>query len=116
MSSAYGDDVGTQRGMLMSPAMWRRWLKPRLARAIAAARRVRPDVLVFYHSDGDVRPIIGELIEIGVDILNPVQPECMDPGRSQALVGRSAVVLGYYRYADHLSLRHPRRRSKARCG
>ena len=75
----YGDDVGTQRGMLMSPAMWRQWLKPRLARAIAAARRVRPGVLVFYHSDGDIRPIIPELAEIGVDILNPVQPECMDP-------------------------------------
>jgi uroporphyrinogen decarboxylase len=76
-----GDDVGSQRGMLMSPAMWRRWLKPRLARAIAAARRVRPHALVFYHSDGDIRPIVGELIEIGVDILNPVQPECMDPAR-----------------------------------
>ena len=75
----YGDDVGTQRGMLMSVRMWRTWLKPRLARTIAAARAVRPDVLVFYHSDGDVTAIIPDLIEIGVDILNPVQPECMDP-------------------------------------
>jgi len=74
-----GDDVGTQRAMLMSPVMWRRWLKPRLAAVISAARRVRPDVLVFFHSDGNVEPIIGDLIEIGVDILNPVQPECMDP-------------------------------------
>jgi uroporphyrinogen decarboxylase len=76
---AYGDDVGTQRGMLMSVRMWRTWLKPRLARTIAAARDVRPDVLVFYHSDGDVSAIIPDLIEIGVDILNPIQPECMDP-------------------------------------
>jgi uroporphyrinogen decarboxylase len=75
----YGDDVGTQRGMLMSVRMWRTWLKPRLARTIAAARAVRPDVLVFYHSDGDVTAIIPDLIEIGVDILNPIQPECMDP-------------------------------------
>lgn len=74
-----GDDVGTQRGMLMSPLMWRVWLKPRLARIIAAARSVRADALVFYHSDGDVTPIIPDLVEIGVDILNPVQPECMDP-------------------------------------
>jgi len=74
-----GDDVGTQRAMLMSPAMWRRWLKPRLASVIAAARQVRPDVLIFFHSDGNVLPIIPDLIEIGVDILNPVQPECMDP-------------------------------------
>jgi uroporphyrinogen decarboxylase len=74
-----GDDVGTQRGMLMSVGMWRAWLKPRLARVIAAAREVRPDVLVFYHSDGNMAAIIPDLIEIGVDILNPVQPECMDP-------------------------------------
>jgi uroporphyrinogen decarboxylase len=76
---AYGDDVGTQRGMLMSVRMWRAWLKPRLARTIAAAREVRPDVLVFYHSDGDVAAIIPDLIGIGVDILNPIQPECMEP-------------------------------------
>jgi uroporphyrinogen decarboxylase len=65
--------------MLMSVKMWRTWLKPRLARTIAAARAIRPDVLVFYHSDGDVTAIIPDLLEIGVDILNPIQPECMDP-------------------------------------
>jgi uroporphyrinogen decarboxylase len=74
-----GDDVGTQRGMLMSVRMWRAWLKPRLARVIAAARAARPDVLVFFHSDGDVTAIVADLLEIGVDILNPLQPECMDP-------------------------------------
>jgi len=74
----YGDDVGTQRGLLMSAAMWRAWLKPRLASTIRAAREVRPDVLVFYHSDGQITPIVPDLVEIGVDILNPVQPECMD--------------------------------------
>lgn len=73
-----GDDVASQRGMLMSVPMWRRWLKPRLAAVIRAARQVRPDVLIFYHSDGDVTAIVADLIDIGVDILNPVQPECMD--------------------------------------
>jgi len=74
----FGDDVATQRGMLMSVPMWRRWLKPRLALTIAAARQANPDVLIFYHSDGDATDIVPDLIEIGVDILNPVQPECMD--------------------------------------
>jgi len=73
-----GDDVASQRGMLMSVSMWRRWLKPRLAQVIAAARRVRPDILIFYHSDGNLTEIVPDLIEIGVDILNPVQSECMD--------------------------------------
>ena len=75
----FGDDVATQRGMMMSRELWRKWLKPRLSRVIQSAREVNPKVLCYYHSDGDVREIIEDLIEIGVDILNPVQPECMDP-------------------------------------
>ena len=75
----YGDDVGTQRGMLMSVRMWRTWLKPRLARRIAAARDVRPDVLVFYHSDGDVSAIIPDHHRDRRRHPQPVQPECMDP-------------------------------------
>jgi uroporphyrinogen decarboxylase len=73
-----GDDVGTQRGMLMSPEMWRHWLKPRWRKVIAAAKAVKPDLIVTYHSDGDITAIIPELAEIGVDVLNPVQPECLD--------------------------------------
>jgi uroporphyrinogen decarboxylase len=76
---ALGDDISMQTGMLMSPRMWRKWFKPRLAAVIAAAREVKPDILVQYHTDGDCRAVIPELIEVGVDILNPIQPECMDP-------------------------------------
>lgn len=76
-----GDDVGTQHGMMMSPGCWRDWLKPLLARVIAAARDVKPEIPVWYHSDGNIEEIIPDLIEVGVTILNPVQPECMDPER-----------------------------------
>jgi uroporphyrinogen decarboxylase len=72
-----GDDIGLQSTTMMSPELWRKWLKPRLANVISAARGAKPDILVFYHSCGFVVPFIDELIEIGVDILNPVQPECM---------------------------------------
>jgi uroporphyrinogen decarboxylase len=74
-----GDDVGTQKGMLISPGMWRRFFKPRMARFIAEVKRLNPRVKVAYHSDGMIEPIIGDLIEIGLDVLNPVQPACMDP-------------------------------------
>jgi uroporphyrinogen decarboxylase len=74
-----GDDIGKQNGMLMSPDTWRTWLKPRLARVIGAAREANPEIHVFYHSDGDCRAVIPDLVEIGVTVLNPVQPECMDP-------------------------------------
>lgn len=72
-----GDDIGMQHTIMMSVALWREWLKPRLARIIAAGRAINPDLLMFYHSCGYVIPFLEELIEIGVDILNPVQPECM---------------------------------------
>ncbi len=74
-----GDDVGTQHGMMMAPDYWRQHLKPRLARVIDTIRRHQGDhhVWIRYHSDGDIRDIIDDLIEIGVDILNPMQPECM---------------------------------------
>ena len=75
----FGDDVGTQKALMMSPETWRRWVKPATAATIAAAKAVNPDVLAFYHSDGVIYDIIPELIEIGVDVLNPIQPECMDP-------------------------------------
>lgn len=76
-----GDDVGTQTGLMMSRDMYCKWLKPRLAKVIFAAKEVNPDILVFYHSDGNVEEIIPDLIEAGVEILNPIQPECMDPER-----------------------------------
>lgn len=72
-----GDDIGTQRGMMMSVSFWRTHLKPRLAEVIEAAKRAG-DVVIQYHSDGDVSDVVDDLLEIGVDILNPVQPECMD--------------------------------------
>ena len=73
-----GDDVGMQSGMLMRRSLWQQLLKPRLARVIQAARELRPDIPVFYHSCGNPGEIIPDLIEVGVTILNPVQPECLD--------------------------------------
>jgi uroporphyrinogen decarboxylase len=89
-----GDDVGMQRRMMMSPKLWRKWLKPRLSEIISAAKKVNPELLVFYHSDGNIEPIIAELIEIGVDILNPVQPECMDPARLKREYGKDLSFWG----------------------
>lgn len=74
-----GDDVAMQKSMILAPDLWRRTLKPLLARVIRAAREVKPDIFIFYHSDGRMEPIIANLVEIGVDVLNPVQPECLDP-------------------------------------
>jgi uroporphyrinogen decarboxylase len=74
-----GDDVGGQNSMLISPEMWRKYLKPRMAELISSVRNIKPEIKIAYHTDGVVYPIIPELIEIGIDVLNPVQPKAMDP-------------------------------------
>lgn len=74
-----GDDVANQNSLMFSVDIWRRFMKSRWAEIWAAARAVKPDIEIFYHSDGDIMDIIPELIEIGVTILNPIQPECVDP-------------------------------------
>jgi len=74
-----GDDVAGQQGLLLHRETWRAFLKPRLAATVQAVKRANPAAFVFYHSDGNVAPLVPELIEIGIDILNPIQPECMDP-------------------------------------
>ena len=73
------DDVGTQNGLMISADMYRKWIKPRLKKVIEAAKAVNPDVIIFYHSDGNIWDIIPDLLDVGVEILNPIQPECMDP-------------------------------------
>lgn len=82
-----GDDVATQLDMMMNPEIWRNQIKPRLARVVKAAKSVKPDILVFYHGDGNMQKIIPDMIEIGIDVLNPIQPECMDPVEIKKLYG-----------------------------
>jgi uroporphyrinogen decarboxylase len=74
-----GDDVGAQNKMLISPGTWRRFLKPRMAAFISTLKNINPELEVAYHSDGLIYPIIPDLIEIGLDVLNPIQPRSMDP-------------------------------------
>jgi uroporphyrinogen decarboxylase len=82
-----GDDVGSQHEMLISPRMWRRYLKPRMAEFIAELKGINPNVKVAYHSDGDISRILPELIEIGLDVLNPIQPASMDPAEVKKKYG-----------------------------
>ena len=69
-----GDDFGSQNGMLISPQMWRRYFKERYREVYAALKTVNPDVIIMQHSDGAVAPILGEWIEVGLEVFNPVQP------------------------------------------
>jgi len=89
-----GDDVGMQTGMMIAPATWRKFLKPRMAEFIATLRSVKPDVVIAYHSDGDISAIVADLVEIGVDVLNPIQPACMDPAGLKRAYGDKLCFWG----------------------
>ncbi len=71
-----GSDWGTQRDLIMSPAVWEELIRPGEKREYDLIHAAGKDVWV--HSCGNVEKIISSLIEIGVDVLNPVQPEAMD--------------------------------------
>ncbi len=72
----FGDDYGAQQSLLFSPRTWRSLFKPRLARLFAVFREAGLPVIL--HSDGDIAEIVPDLVEIGMTVLNPVQPEVLD--------------------------------------
>ena len=90
----YNDDVGGQSGLLLSPAMWREFLKPRTAAFVAMCKSY--GAAVRYHSCGGIRPIIPDLIEIGVDVLNPIQAlaEGMEPKALKRDFGAAITLNG----------------------
>jgi uroporphyrinogen decarboxylase len=69
-----GDDFGSQTGMMVSPRMWRSIFKPRFAEVFQEIKAANPNTLVMYHCDGAISPILDDLIQIGMDVFNPVQP------------------------------------------
>ncbi|OGG44675.1 MAG: hypothetical protein A3F84_11555 [Candidatus Handelsmanbacteria bacterium RIFCSPLOWO2_12_FULL_64_10] len=89
-----GGDIAMQDRVLMGPDRWRKIDKPRLAAMIAEVKRVKPDIQVFMHSDGDLTAIMPDLVEVGFTIIDPIQPECMDVVEVKKRWGRRIVVHG----------------------
>jgi uroporphyrinogen decarboxylase len=79
-----GDDLGSQNATLISPRMYRRLIKPFHAEIYQEIKR-RTKAKVFYHSDGNIYSLLGDLIEVGVDLLNPVQVNAGDMGDTARL-------------------------------
>jgi uroporphyrinogen decarboxylase len=72
----FADDWGSQQGITIGADRWRKFIKPGLGRIFTRARE--KGLIVMVHSDGNISQIIPDLIDIGVQILNPLQPEAMD--------------------------------------
>jgi uroporphyrinogen decarboxylase len=91
-----GDDFGTQDRMVMSPAMWRRVFKPRIRRMFETFKTARPGIKLAWHSCGSIVPIIPDFIEIGLDVLNPIQPRAqgMEPEFLKREYGQDLCFFG----------------------
>lgn len=88
----FGDDYGAQKGLLFSPRLWRKLVKPRLARLFAVFREAGLPVIL--HSDGDIAAILPDLVEIGLSALNPVQPEVLDLSWLRDTFGHTLAFYG----------------------
>ena len=88
----FGDDWGQQRGLLMGPKYWRRYIKPRLARMYQKVKE--NNLFVSIHSCGDIEEILPDLIEIGLDLYNPFQPEVTDIYRIKKEYGKKLSFWG----------------------
>ena len=93
---AEGDDYGTQDSQLIDPDQFRINYKPHMSRVIETMKRKAPNAKVMFHSCGNVRPIIPDFIEIGIDILNPVHITAtgMEPVQLKKDFGKDIVFWG----------------------
>lgn len=87
-----GDDVANQRALMFQPELWREFMLSRWSKVWASIHKANPNTKVWYHSDGDIGVIVDELVAAGVDILNPIQPECLDV---DAIYARHAGKLAF---------------------
>ena len=88
----FGDDWGQQLGLIMGPVLWRKYIRPRMARLYGMVRNAGKRV--FIHCCGKVDEIFPDLIEMGVDVFNPFQPEVMDVEAVKKRYGRSITFFG----------------------
>jgi uroporphyrinogen decarboxylase len=88
----FGDDYGQQTGMIMGPKLWRQFIKPRLERTFAPIKA--KGLPVFLHSCGNIYDILGDLIDIGLDVYQTVQPEIYDLKKIKKEFGKDLSFYG----------------------
>jgi len=90
----FGDDVASQQGMLISLDVWREYFKSRYATLFADVKRANPPVKTAYHSCGNCEAVLDEMVDIGLDVLNPVQPRAIDPFATKKRYGKRLALFG----------------------
>mgnify|MGYP000132516157 CR=1 FL=1 len=89
-----GDDVGMQTGPMISIDLWREYFKPRYAKLYNEFKKLNPNVKIAYHSCGNCEFILDEMYEIGLDVINPIQPGAMNPEHIKKRYGKKLAMWG----------------------
>ncbi len=87
-------DFAHQQELMISPAVFRRVLRPLLAEFVARLKAINPEVLVFLHSDGNLTAVLPDLIDCGFAAVHPIQPECMDMAAVKQQYGDVLTLFG----------------------
>ena len=90
-----GDDYASNQGTIISPIMFREFIKPILARYVDTVRSFRPQIQVMFHSDGVITSLLDDLIEIGIDVIHPLEPlPSIDFTEIKKRYGKQVTFLG----------------------
>ena len=80
--------------MLLSPELWRTFLKPRYAQLFREFKSINPDIAIAYHSCGNCMAVLEELADIGLDVINPIQPAAIAPATVKRRFGNRLTLFG----------------------
>lgn len=103
----FGDDISMQTALIMSPDMYRQYLKPRYQKMISEVKAVNPNVKIAYHTCGNCWDLLDDFIEAGIEVLNPVQPKAIDPIKVKQRYGKRLSLYGAFDIQEILPLWQP---------
>ncbi|NQU09906.1 hypothetical protein HQ590_03880 [bacterium] len=116
------DDAGMQTGMQLAPELWRETIKPAWRAILESVRRHHPGARTFLHCCGDIRPILPDIVDLGFDILHPLQPECIDFAAAHREYGRHLLLCAtlssqkVFPFGSPADVRREVQRLRAICG
>jgi uroporphyrinogen decarboxylase len=90
----WGDDIGMETGPFIEPALYRELIKPKYAYMVQEVKRINRDVKVAFHTDGNIEWALDDIVDVGIDILNPLQPDVNDCTSIKKRYGKRLTVWG----------------------
>ena len=90
----WGDDIGSERGPYINPKLYRELIKPRHAYMVQEVKKINKDIKIAFHTDGDIGWALDDLVEIGIDILNPLQPDVNNVEEIKKKYGKKLTFWG----------------------